>query len=109
MTRDDLISAAVVEQAIVLLRGHRVMLDSSLASLYGVETKVLNQAVRRNLERFPGDFMFRLTHEEARIPRSQFVILEAGAGNQRRYLPYAFTEQGVGMLSSVLRSPRACT
>jgi hypothetical protein len=53
--------------------------------------------------------MFRLTHEEARIPRSQFVILEAGAGNQRRYLPYAFTEQGVGMLSSVLRSPRACT
>jgi hypothetical protein len=107
MAQDRLVSTALVEQAIVLLRGHRVMLDANLASLYGVETKALNQAVRRNLKRFPADFMFRLTSEEARALRSQFVILEAGGGHHRRYLPYAFTEQGVAMLSSVLRSPRA--
>jgi hypothetical protein len=80
------------------------MLDQDLAYLYGVATKVLNQAVRRNKSRFPDDFMFQLTREEASFLRSQIVTLES---RQIRYLPYAFTEQGVAMLSSVLRSERA--
>ncbi len=83
------------------------MLDFDLAMLYGVEVKVLNQAVRRNKERFPADFMFQLTREEARSLRSQIVTLDIGRGRHRKYLPKAFTEQGVAMLSSVLRSPRA--
>jgi ORF6N domain len=95
-----------VERAVLLLRGHRVLLDEALASLYGVEVKALNQAVRRNIERFPGDFMFQLTSEEARVLRSQTVTSNVGSGG-RRYLPRAFTEQGVAMLSSVLRSRRA--
>lgn len=93
--------------AIVLLRGHRVLLDSDLATLYGVPVKVLNQAVRRNRARFPADFMFELSSEEASALRSQIVTLKAGRGAHRKYRPYAFTEQGVAMLSSVLRSPRA--
>lgn len=84
-----------------------MLLDSDLASLYGVTTKGLNQAVRRNPERFPPDFMFQLTAEEARLLRSQTVTLKLGRGYHRKYRPYAFTEQGVAMLSSVLRSPRA--
>ena len=95
-----------VERAALLLRGRRVLLDEVLASLYGVEVKALNQAVRRNIERFPGDFMFQLTSEEARALRSQTVTSNVGRGG-RRYLPHAFTEQGVAMLSSVLRSRRA--
>lgn len=83
------------------------MLDSDLAELYGVETKVLNQAVRRNLQRFPEDFMFALTKDEHDRLRSQFVTLDVKRGQYRKYLPYAFTEQGVAMLSSVLSSPRA--
>lgn len=83
------------------------MLDAHLAVLYGVPTKALNQAVRRNLERFPVDFMFQVNAEEAESLRSQTVTLETGRGRHRKYLPYAFTEQGVAMLSSVLRSPRA--
>lgn len=83
------------------------MLDADLASLYGVETKVLNQAVRRNRERFPQDFVFQLSVAEAERLRSQTVTLESGRGRYRKYRPYAFTEQGVAMLSSVLRSPRA--
>jgi hypothetical protein len=83
------------------------MLDADLASLYGVPTKVLNQAVARNRQRFPADFMFRLTVDEARALRSQFVTLKEGRGGHRKYLPYVFTEQGVAMLSSVLRSQRA--
>jgi hypothetical protein len=85
-----------------------VLLDASLAALYGVSTKVLNQAVKRNLDRFPADFMFRLTPAEARVvtaSRSQIVTLKRG--QNVKYLPYAFTEQGVAMLSSVLRSARA--
>jgi hypothetical protein len=78
-----------------------------LAALYGVETKALNQAVRRNPDRFPGDFMFRLTPEEAASLRSQSVTFKAGQGQHRKYPPCAFTEQGVAMLSTVLRSPRA--
>jgi hypothetical protein len=94
-----------VERAILLIRGHRVLLDADLAEMYGVDAKILNQAVKRNLGRFPEDFMFRLTQEEIEILRSQIVTSRSWGG--RRYLPYAFTEQGVAMLSSVLRSQRA--
>ncbi|MEX0899856.1 MAG: ORF6N domain-containing protein [Gammaproteobacteria bacterium] len=96
-----------VESRIIYLREQKVLLDADLAWLYGVETKVLNQSVKRNIERFPGDFMFQLTQEEAAHLRSQNVTLESGRGRHRKYLPYAFTEQGVAMLSSVLRSQRA--
>jgi ORF6N domain len=82
------------------------MLDADLAELYGVETRVLLQAVGRNQKRFPKDFMFQLSKEEYELLRSQIVISKKGRGG-RRYLPYAFTEQGVAMLSSVLRSERA--
>jgi hypothetical protein len=77
-----------------------------VAELYGVETKVLVQAVKRNIERFPEDFMFQLSKEEADFLRSQIVTLKKGRGQHSKYLPYAFTEQGVAMLSSVLRSQR---
>ena len=93
-----------VTQAIHTVRGQRVMLDSDLAALYGVETKVLNQAVKRNLERFPSDFMFVLTRQEFTNLKSQIVTSSWGG---RRNTPMAFTEQGVAMLSSVLNSPRA--
>jgi hypothetical protein len=93
-----------IEGRIYLLRGQRVMLSHDLASLYQVETKVLMQAVRRNIERFPDDFSFELTNQEVRTLRSQFVTLEGGL---RTHAPHAFTEQGVAMLSSVLRSKRA--
>jgi ORF6N domain len=96
-----------IEGKILLIRGQKVMLDGDLAELYEVEAKVLNQAVRRNAERFPADFMFQLTTEEAARLRSQNVTLKTGRGQHRKYLPYAFTEQGVAMLSSVLRSRRA--
>ena len=96
-----------VGQRIFELRGQRVMLDADLAVLYGVAAKALNQAVKRNTERFPEDFMFQLTQEEADSLRSQVVTLKGGRGQHRKYLPYAFTEQGVAMLSSVLRSTRA--
>jgi ORF6N domain len=99
--------AAGVERSILLIRGHRVLLDQTLAELYGVPVKVLNQAVRRNAERFPEDFMFQLTAEESELLRSQFVTSRPAAHGGRRYEPYAFTEQGVAMLSSVLRSERA--
>lgn len=103
----SLISAERIEKAILLIRGHKVMLDADLAALYEVEVRVLVQAVKRNLARFLPDFMFQLTPEEWRALRSQFVTLERGRGKHRKYLPYAFTEQGVAMLSSVLNSPRA--
>ena len=96
-----------IERSILALRGMRVMLDEDLARLYGVAVKIMNQAVRRNIERFPGDFMFQLTAKEAALLRSRIVILEAGRGRHRKYMPFAFTEHGVAMLSSVLRSPRA--
>jgi hypothetical protein len=100
------ISIERIEQTILLIRRHRVMLDTDLAKLYGVPAKVLNQAVRRNASRFPADFMFQLTGEEATALRSQFVTLKTGRGQHRKYRPYAFTEQGVAMLSSVLHSER---
>ena len=93
-----------ITESILWLRGERVLLDATLARLYGVSAKQLNQAVRRNLERFPSDFVFRLTAEEAASVRQPLSI--AGRGG-RRHRPYAFTEHGVAMLSSVLRSPRA--
>jgi hypothetical protein len=93
-----------IERSILVLRGQRVMLDEDIAALYGVETKVLVQAMKRNLERFPIDFMFQLTLEEVENLRCQFGTSSRGG---RRYLPYAFTEQGVAMLSSILRSNRA--
>jgi len=97
-----------VERAIRIVRGQRVLLDQDLAAMYEVEVRSLNQAVRRNLARFPADFMFRLTADEVARLRSQSVILDAAPrGRHRKYAPYGFTEQGVAMLSSVLRSPRA--
>ena len=95
-----------IARAIHRLRGHNVMLDSDLAHLYDVQVKVLNQAVKRNRQRFPPDFMFRLTVHEAESLRSQIVTSKPRRGG-RRTAPYAFTEQGVAMLSSVLRGSRA--
>jgi len=107
------------------IRGQKVMLDFDLAALYGIETRVLNQSVKRNIERFPEDFMFRLTkgeweilksqiatsnpidNQEDESLRSQIVILKGGRGQHKKFIPYAFTENGVAMLSSVLRSPLA--
>jgi hypothetical protein len=100
------ISAEIVEQQIFLICGQKVMLDRDLAGLYGVQTFRLNEAVKRNRSRFPNDFMFQLTAEEAHSLTSHFAISKAGRGG-RRTLPYAFTEQGVSMLSSVLNSERA--
>ncbi len=94
----------VIQNLIYDIRGCKVMLDSDLAKLYGVETKVLNQAVKRNIKRFPSHFMFKLTKEEWQILRSQIVTLN---DNIRKYTPYVFTEQGVAMLSSVLKSEKA--
>lgn len=120
MNQNDVARSAAILNLIYMVRDSQVMLDTDLASLYGVETKVLNQAVKRNRERFPGRFMFQLTSEEVSALRSQFVTLKdvdtsanrkstssGGRGRHRKYLPYAFTEQGVAMLSAVLRSERA--
>jgi hypothetical protein len=103
-----LIPSERIEQSILLIRDQKVMLSPSLAALYGVEPRVLIQAVRRNIERFPSDFMFQLSAEETEILKSQNVISSSfGWGGSRRATPYAFSEQGVAMLSTVLRSPRA--
>jgi hypothetical protein len=96
-----------IDQSILVIRGHKVLLDSQLASFYGVETKALNQAVKRNMERFPDDFMFQLSDEEFEDWRSQIVTSNPAAKMGVRRKPYAFTEQGVAMLSSVVHSPRA--
>ena len=101
------VPAERIEQSILLIRGLKVMLDADLAVLYGVTTKALNQAVKRNIKRFPLDFMFQLNEKEYTALRSQFVTLKRGRGQHRKYLPYAFTEQGVAMLSSVINSERA--
>jgi hypothetical protein len=102
----ELVPVEIIERKIYLIRGCKVMLDSDLAELYQVPTKVLNQAVRRNFDRFPSDFMFQLNEEELEGLRSQIVTSKVGRGG-RRYTPYAFTEHGVAMLSSVLSSKRA--
>jgi phage regulator Rha-like protein len=106
-TNQTLVPVEIIEKDILFIRGQKIMLDRDLAGLYGVEIKVLNQAVRRNIERFPDDFMFQLTVEEDKFLKSQIVTLKKGRGQHRKYLPYAFTEQGVAMLSSVLNSDRA--
>jgi hypothetical protein len=100
------VSSRPIDHHIRVIRGQKVMLDSDLAALYGVETKMLNRAVRRIPERFPDRFMFQLTQEETQSLRFQSGTSNGGRGG-RRYLPYAFTEHGVVMLSSVLNSPRA--
>ncbi len=100
------VTAEVIERHIYLIRNEKVMLDSDLAKLYGVTTRRLNEQVRRNLKRFPDDFMFQLTSEEEESLRSQIATSKKGRGG-RRYAPYVFTEQGVAMLSSVLNSDQA--
>lgn len=102
--KNQIVQTKTIAQNILLIRGQNVMLDYSLARLYGVETGQINRQVKRNMERFPNDFMFQLTEEE--ILRCQNGISNLGRGG-RRYLPYAFTEQGVAMLSSVLKSKTA--
>lgn len=107
----EVVVQEVIENRIFVIRGHKVMLSMHLAELYEVEVRALIQAVRRNIDRFPEDFMFKLTENETESLRSQIVILEnrvgSGRGKYSKYLPYAFTEQGVAMLSSVLKSKRA--
>jgi len=105
MVNKSFIPAGRIESTILLLRNQKVMLDADLAALYGVETKFLVRAVKRNIERFPADFMFQLNKEEFDNLRFHFGTSSDWGG--RRYPPYAFTEQGVAMLSSVLRSQRA--
>ena len=120
LTKAVQIPQRMIEQKIFVIRGHKVMLSNHLADLYKVEVRSLIQAVKRNIERFPGDFMFQLTWKELRSLRSQIVILDSHEfrapqepkklsrrGKHLKFLPYAFTEQGVAMLSSVLRSWRA--
>ena len=108
-SKTDLIPAERIARAIYFLRGQKVMLDSDLAELYGVETKQLNKQVKRNGDRFPPDFMFQLTRDEWNNLRCQFGTssLDSTSYGGRRYPPYVFTEQGVAMLSSVLKSTRA--
>ncbi len=101
----SLVPVERIERVILSIRGEKVMLDSDLAELYGVETKRLNEQVRRNLNRFPPDFMFQLTPQEWESLRSQFATLKRGA--HRKYLPYVFTEHGALMLANVLNSERA--
>lgn len=102
----EVVHAELIERRIYLIRGHKIMLDSDLADLYQVQTFRLNEAVKRNARRFPPDFMFQLTQEEAGALTSQLAMSKKGRGG-RRHLPYAFTEHGVAMLSSVLTSDRA--
>ena len=98
---------AIIENKIYEIRGQKVMLDFDLAEMYGVETKRLKEQVRRNIERFPAEFMFELTKEEVQFSRSQFATLKTGQGHNIKYLPFAFTEYGIVMLSSVLKSKTA--
>lgn len=102
---DQLVAVDNIEPLIKIIRGQQVMLDRDLATLYGVETKRLNEQVKRNIKRFPEDFMFQLTKDECL--RSQIATLNEGRGQHLKYMPYVFTENGVAMLSSVLRSDTA--
>ena len=101
-----LVPTEYIAQSILVLRGHRVLLDSELAALYGVTTKRFNEQVKRNLDRFPADFMFQLSAEELTTLRSHFATSKPGRGG-RRYAPYAFTEHGAIMAATILNSPRA--
>src|SRR6266853_2465780 len=106
-SRTSVTSIEDVSRAIVVFRGRKVLLDGELAALYGVTSKRLNEQVRRNRERFPTDFLFQLTAQEAATLRSQFATLKSGRGQHRKYLPYAFTEHGAIMAANVLNSPQA--
>jgi phage regulator Rha-like protein len=102
-----LVAAEVIAERIFIVRGQKVILDTDLAALYEVPTKQFNQAVKRNLAKFPADFMFALTAAEWEALRSQFVTLNNGRGQHRKYLPYVFTEHGAIMAATLLNSPRA--
>jgi hypothetical protein len=104
---DDLLPLEAITQRILVLRAQKVLLDTDLAALYGVTTKRFNEQVKRNLERFPADFMFQLNEAESASLRSQFATLKTGRGQHRKYLPYVFTEHGAIMASMILNSPRA--
>ena len=103
----SIVPIEVIEKKILLINGRKVMLDSDLAALYGVTAKRLNEQVRRNVKRFPSDFMYQLSREEFESLRSHFATLNKGRGKHRKYMPYVFTEQGIAMLSSVLNSDKA--
>ena len=107
MTASSLLPLETITHHILLLRGQKVLLDADLATLYDVPTKRFNEQVRRNLERFPADFMFQLTEEEWAALRSQFATLKPRRGQHRKYLPYAFTEHGAIMAATILNSSRA--
>ena len=107
MTEIGIVVAEPVERSIFVLRGHRVIMDTDLAALYGVTVSRFNEAVKRNARRFPDDFAFVLTKGEYAALRSQIAILKPGRGEHRKYLPYVFTEHGAVMAASVLNSPRA--
>lgn len=107
VTKKRVESVEQIESRILFIRDQKIMLDADLAELYGVELRALNQAVKRNADRFPEDFMFQLTAEEFSALRSQIVTLKTGRGQHRKYLPYAFTEHGALMLGNVLKSERA--
>ena len=102
-----LVPMEIIVERIFIVRGHKVILDADLAALYEVSTKQFNQAVKRNLAKFPIDFMFALTATEWESLRSQFVTLNTGPGKHRKYLPYVFTEHGAIMAATLLNSPRA--
>lgn len=107
MSASTLLPLESITHRILLLRGQKVLLDSDLAALYDVPTKRFNEQVKRNLERFPADFMFQLTVEEWESLRSQIATLKPGRGQHRKYMPYAFTEHGAIMAATILNSPRA--
>ena len=102
-----MVAIEAIASRIALVRGQKVMLDADLAAVYGVQTRRLNEQVRRNAERFPADFMFRLSRQDWQSLRSQFATLKTGRGQHRKYLPYAFTEHGAIMAAMVLNSVRA--
>jgi hypothetical protein len=107
MSGNDMIKSEEIQSRIHTIRGVQAMPDEDLALLYGAETKVLNQAVKRNSKRFPEEFMFQLSAEEYNLLKTQNATIEGRRGQHRKYLPYAFTEQGVAMLSAVLKSETA--
>jgi len=107
MAENSIVIQERIEKKIYLIRNQKVMIDEDLAELYNVSTGRLNEQVKRNLDRFPKNFMFQLSKTEYNTLRSQIAILKTGRGRHRKFLPYAFTEQGVAMLSSVLKSKRA--
>jgi hypothetical protein len=107
MEDQSLLSEEIISNKIYFIRSQKVMLDTDLAILYDVETKRLNEQVKRNLSRFPEDFMFQLTENEYNSSRSQIATLKNGRGSNLKYLPYSFTEHGILMLSSILKSDKA--